>query len=243
MNRSILLPILMGAVMSTVLVLPKAGKIAESAIRMKLPGELGEWTFQEEQATKKEVDILDKETQFSKARCYAPIPFSYQANGMRRLKIIDLSVVLSGTDINNSIHRPERCMPSQGHQIYDAHSSILTTPMGRSLPVRELTSMQVVTRADTGEKESHHCLTLYFFVGQKEITESHLWRTFIDIRDRVLRGQDQRWAYVSASLWFEDDEKSPRSRAIVEKEIRQFLTDLADRNINWAEINQTPKSL
>jgi hypothetical protein len=63
------------------------------------------------------------------------------------------------------------------------------------------------------------------------------------MRDRLLRGQDQRWAYVSASVWFDEDEKSPRSRPIVEKEIRQFLSDLADRNIDWTQIKATESSL
>ncbi len=243
MTRSILLPVLLGCVMVTVFLLPKSGKIAESAVRMDLPETLGDWEFEKEQASKKEVDILDKETQFSKAVCRAPIPYSYQANGMRNVKRIDLSVVLSGTDINNSIHRPERCMPSQGHLIYDAKSDVLTTSSGRIFPVRNLTSLQVVP-LEGGKTVKLHCVTLYFFIGQKEITEDHLRRTLIDMRDRLLRGQDQRWAYVSASMWFsEAGEYGLPSRETTEKEIRQFLSDLADRNIDWTQIESKKPSL
>lgn len=245
MTRPILLPVLTGAVMLTVFLLPKVGKIAESAVQMSLPEKLGDWEFETETASKKEVDILDKETRFSKAICRAPIPYSYQSNGMRNLKRIDLSIVLSGTDINNSIHRPERCMPSQGHQIYDAKSDLLTTTAGRSFPVRDLTSLQVVPLDPKGEKTAKlNCVTLYFFIGQKEITENHLRRTFIDMRDRLLRGQDQRWAYVSASMWFsEAGEYGLPSRDFAEKEIRQFLSDLADRNIDWEQIAAPAPSL
>lgn len=245
MTRSLLLPVLLGAVMLTVLLLPEAGKIAESAVRMDLPETLGEWEFEKGQASQKEVDILDKETQFSKAICLAPIPYSYQLNGMRNRKRIDLSIVLSGTDINNSIHRPERCMPSQGHQIYDAKSDMLTTADGRTFPVRDLTSLQVVPLDPKGEKTARfNCVTLYFFIGQKEITENHLRRTFIDMRDRLLRGQDQRWAYVSASMWFsETGGDGLPSRESAEKEIRQFLSDLADRNIDWTRIASKDTSL
>jgi len=245
MTRPILLPVLTGAVMLTVFLLPKVGKIAESAVRMSLPEKLGDWEFETEAASKKEVDILDKETRFSKAICRAPIPYSYQSNGMRNLKRIDLSIVLSGTDINNSIHRPERCMPSQGHQIYDAKSDMLTTTDGRTFPVRDLTSLQVVPLDPKGEKTAKlNCVTLYFFIGQKEITENHLRRTFIDMRDRLLRGQDQRWAYVSASMWFsEAGEYGLPSRDYAEKEIRQFLSDLADRNIDWEQIASPARSL
>lgn len=245
MTRPILLPVLLGAVMLTVFLLPKVGKIAESAVEMSLPDKLGDWEFETETASKKEVDVLDKETRFSKAICRAPIPYSYQSNGMRNLKRIDLSIVLSGTDINNSIHRPERCMPSQGHQIYDAKSDVLTTATGRTFPVRDLTSLQVVPLDPKGEKTIKlNCVTLYFFIGQREITENHLRRTFIDMRDRLLRGQDQRWAYVSASMWFsEAGEYGLPSRDYAEKEIRQFLSDLADRNIDWEQIAAPAPSL
>lgn len=243
MTRPILLPVLLGGAMLTVFLLPKVGKIAESAVRMSLPDKLGEWEFEKGQASDKEVDILDKETQFSKAVCRAPIPYSYQSNGMRNLKQIDLSIVLSGTDINNSIHRPERCMPSQGHQIYDAKSDLLKTAAGKTFPVRNLTSLQVVP-LKSGESLKLNCVTFYFFIGQKEITEDHLRRTFIDMRDRLLRGQDQRWAYVSASMWFsEAGEYGLTSRNNAEKEIRQFLSDLADNNIDWEQIASKGPSL
>jgi hypothetical protein len=243
MTRPILLPVLLGGAMLTVFLLPKVGKIAESAVRMSLPDKLGEWEFEKGQASDKEVDILDKETQFSKAVCRAPIPYSYQSNGMRKLKQIDLSIVLSGTDINNSIHRPERCMPSQGHQIYDAKSDLLKTAAGKTFPVRNLTSLQVVP-LKSGESLKLNCVTFYFFIGQKEITEDHLRRTFIDMRDRLLRGQDQRWAYVSASMWFsEAGEYGLTSRDNAEKEIRQFLSDLADNNIDWEQIASKGPSL
>lgn len=243
MTRPILLPVLLGGAMLTVFLLPKVGKIAESAVRMSLPDKLGEWEFEKGQASDKEVRILDKETQFSKAVCRAPIPYSYQSNGMRNLKQIDLSIVLSGTDINNSIHRPERCMPSQGHQIYDAKSDLLKTAAGKTFPVRNLTSLQVVP-LKSGESLKLNCVTFYFFIGQKEITEDHLRRTFIDMRDRLLRGQDQRWAYVSASMWFsEAGEYGLTSRDNAEKEIRQFLSDLADNNIDWEQIASRGPSL
>lgn len=243
MTRPILLPVLLGGAMLTVFLLPKVGKIAESAVRMSLPDKLGDWEFEKGQASDKEVDILDKETQFSKAVCRAPIPYSYQSNGMRNLKQIDLSIVLSGTDINNSIHRPERCMPSQGHQIYDAKSDLLKTAAGKTFPVRNLTSLQVVPLKN-GESLKLNCVTFYFFIGQKEITEDHLRRTFIDMRDRLLRGQDQRWAYVSASMWFsEAGEYGLTSRDNAEKEIRQFLSDLADNNIDWTQIASKGPSL
>ncbi|MFD0892762.1 exosortase-associated EpsI family protein [Luteolibacter ambystomatis] len=249
MIRPLILPVVLAALMSGIFFLPTSGTVAESAISLKLPAGMDDWDFNIIQASQKEVDILAKDTDFSKAVCVAPVPNAYTNQGDPIDQRVDLSIVLSGSDINNSIHRPERCMPAQGHQIYEAKSDVLTTPGGRTLPVRELASVQNLPLDEKGEKSvSFHCVTYYFFVGQNEITEDHLKRTLIDMRDRVLHGQDQRWAYVSVSMWFSEEGKSngfrdPSGRAVVfpsredaEKKIRQFLGKLADRNINWQQI-------
>jgi hypothetical protein len=39
-------------------------------------------------------------------------------------------------------------------------------------------------------------LNYYWFAGHSEVTASHFKRTWIDIRDRVLKGRNQQWAYV-----------------------------------------------
>ena len=248
MTRPLLLPIVLGALMAGVFFLPTSGTVADSAISLKLPPGMDAWEFNVISASQKEVDILAKDTDFSKAVCIAPIPNAYTNQGDPVDQRVDLSIVLSGADINNSIHRPERCMPAQGHQIYEAKSDVLKTPAGRTLPVRELTSVQNLP-IDDKKSVSFHCVTYYFFVGQTEITEDHLKRTLIDMRDRILHGQDQRWAYVSASMWFSEegkpngflDPKTGRatvfpSREEAEKKIRQFLGNLADRNIRWQQI-------
>jgi len=42
-------------------------------------------------------------------------------------------------------------------------------------------------------------LNYYWFIGCRDMTASHLTRTGIDIRDRILKGQTQRWAYVTVA--------------------------------------------
>lgn len=235
MIRALLLPVLLGATLASIWLLPESGRVAESAIRLGLPDELPPWRLNKVQPSEKEVKVLAKDTDFSKAVCIAPQPGRYDSAGRPFGQRLDLSIVLSGADINNSIHRPERCMPAQGHQIYDSRDSSLTTPGGRRLPVRVLTSTQAVQAG--GRSLQLHCLTYYFFVGRRAITADHLQRTWIDMRDRVLRGQDQRWAYISVSMWFDDaGTHGLPSREAAEKEIRQFLAELADRNIAWGEI-------
>jgi hypothetical protein len=236
MIRSLLLPAALGTVMCGVFFLPKSGDPAESAISMTLPDTLGHWRLKKAPASEAEVRILAKDTDFSKAVCLAPIPGQYADDGRQMAQRLDVSIVLSGIDINNSIHRPERCMPAQGHQIYDDLSSTVTMKDGRTFPARRLTSVQTLTMADEKELKLH-CLTYYFFVGQHVITDDHLKRTLVDMEDRIVRGQDQRWAYVSASMWFsEKGELGLQPIETVDKEIRQFLGNLAESNIDWEKI-------
>lgn len=242
MIRPFLLPLFAGAAMASVWLLPQSGSVAQSAIRLDLPPDLAPWwRLQKIQPTEKEVAILAKDTDFSKAICIAPQPGRYQADGQPMRQRLDLSIVLSGSDINNSIHRPERCMPAQGHQIYQSTPTLLKTPDGHELPAKILRSLQTVQMGSAEEKRTLqlNCVTFYFFVGQHTIINDHLKRTFIDMRDRVIRGQDQRWAYVSASMWFDDAEANGLpTREAAEKQIRQFLESLADQNVDWSAVRR-----
>lgn len=242
MIRPFLLPLLAGAAMASVWLLPQSGSVAQSAIQLDLPPDLAPWwRLQKIQPSEKEVSILAKDTDFSKAICIAPQPGRYEANGQPMRQRLDLSIVLSGSDINNSIHRPERCMPAQGHQIYQSTPTLLKTPDGHVLPAKILRSLQTVQMGGAEEKRSLqlNCVTFYFFVGQHSITNDHLKRTLIDMRDRVIHGQDQRWAYVSASMWFDDAEANGLpTREAAEKQIRQFLESLADQNVDWAAVRR-----
>jgi len=242
MIRPFLLPVLAGAAMASVWLLPQSGSVAQSAIQLELPQDLAPWwRLQKIQPTEKEVAILAKDTDFSKAICIAPQPGRYEPNGQPMRQRLDLSIVLSGSDINNSIHRPERCMPAQGHQIYQSTATLLKTPDGHQLPAKILRSLQSVQVGGAEEKRTLqlNCVTFYFFVGQHTILNDHLKRTFVDMRDRVIRGQDQRWAYVSASMWFDDAEANGLpTREAAEKQIRQFLESLADQNVDWSAVRR-----
>src|SRR5687768_4477265 len=104
MIRPFLLPLFAGAAMASVWLLPQSGSVAQSAIRLDLPPDLAPWwRLQKIQPTEKEVAILAKDTDFSKAICIAPQPGRYQADGQPMRQRLDLSIVLSGADINNSI--------------------------------------------------------------------------------------------------------------------------------------------
>jgi hypothetical protein len=238
-TRSLILPAILAAGLGSVYFLPSAGEVAQSAVRMNLPEIRDNWYFRHIPPSREETGTLSKDTEFSKAVCFSAREGEFDADGRVIPDRIDLSVVLSGVDINNSIHRPERCMPAQGHQIMESHDKRIELDNGKSLEVRRLRSIQrIPTNEDRSEFLELNCVTYYFFVGHDTITNDHLDRTLIDMKDRLLKGMDQRWAYVSTSMWFG---KLPWIEAEVgEKEVDQKLTEFmegfAESQIDWEQI-------
>lgn len=240
MNWKLLsLPALLACGLGAIYLLPSAGKVAGSAVNMELPQEEGEWVFRKNLPSKEELDALAKDTQFSKATCYRARPGEFTKDGYRNADIIDLSVVLSGYDLNNSIHRPERCMPAQGHHILSGSDIVLKLSNGRLLTVRRLLSTRKISSQTPGETQELKCVTYYFFVGHDKVAHDHLQRTFMDMKDRLVRGMDQRWAYASLSMsfgkmpWYPDVEITEQE---ADRKLGMFLTQFAEGQINWKQI-------
>lgn len=239
MNRSLLLAGLLGATLSGIYLLPPFNQ-AECALDIDLPARMGAILLQEYPPSEKELKILAKDTKFAKARCGIPRTEerSY-ITGETPYDVVELSVVLSGYDLANSIHRPERCMPSQGHKIFASEKSELALSDGRSIPVTRLLSTHIyeVEVGGLPQQVSQNCITYYFFVGHDEITASHTERTLIDIRDRVLKGEAQRWAYVSSTIAFQDQEDpppgAPPTQSKADQKVRELLARLAESNLDW----------
>jgi len=233
MKRNIwILPALMTAFLSGIYVLPHAGSMADSAIRMELPDVEGAWNFRSEPASEAELKALATDTKFSKAICLRARPGEVNDEGQLVPDRIDLSIVMSGADLNNSIHRPERCMPAQGHTILSSQDRKVTLPDGRELKVRRLLSTQQLSNY------RFDCITYYFFVGHDQVTASHLDRTRIDMQDRLLLGRDQHWAYVSMSMWYGAVPwiEPKVSEAEADKKLEEFLLNFAEKQINWSQI-------
>lgn len=256
MKRSLFLAGFLALSLSSFWLLPPFRQV-QSAISLHLPSSLGKWKLKEVPASNKERTSLAGDTIFAKALCFIP-HYSSITGEVVREDVADLSIVLSGYDLANSIHRPERCMPAQGHEIYDSKITSIHTSDGKnSLPARRLLSNQNLTVKDPRKPEDpkatlsfrRHCVTYYFFVGEKCITEDHLQRTLIDIRDRLQKGQAQRWAYVSVTVPFQpvDAPKHPDpyvqgyldtlpSYHQAETQVENLISDLATSNIDWSKI-------
>lgn len=238
--RPFILPVFAVAVMSTVYFLPTAGEVAESAVSMELPSMLGDWQFKNIPPSEAEISTLAPDTEFSKAACYRAREFEYFPDGSPVPDVLNLSIVLSGKDLNNSIHRPERCMPAQGHTILSSTDKTLEAEDGRKITVKRLESKQHIPAGEGREQALElNCLTYYFFVGHDRVTNDHLGRTLLDIKDRLLYGRDQRWAYVSASMWYGDIpwiKDAPVSKEDAEAKLAGFVSELAARQISWDQV-------
>jgi len=169
----------------SVFLLPHSNKTSPAGIAMTLPNVVGIWIGDDAAVTQKELDTLAKDTQFARKIYTGP-------EGDQIL----VSIVLSGDDMTNSIHRPERCLPAQGWQMQSSSSRIIQIPGGKSLGVTTLQNVRTVQTRDKRRLTVTN-LDYYWFIGYKDITASHLTRTEIDLRDRIMYGYSQRWAYVT----------------------------------------------
>ncbi|NJM37839.1 MAG: exosortase-associated EpsI family protein [Akkermansiaceae bacterium] len=197
---------------------------------MDLPDTSQSWQFNKTAASQEELGALSSDTEFSKAICLSARPGEYAADGRLVPDRVDLSIVLSGTDLNNSIHRPERCMPAQGHTILSSSDQPLKLPNGRQFNAKRLVSVQsqqVATATEREQYAKYNCVTYYFFVGHDRVTNNHLGRTFIDMKDRLIRGMDQRWLMLLFPCGMEKchglKRKSP-SRRLIRKYKTSLLT-------------------
>jgi len=201
--------------LSTTLLLPAQLASQPLGIELKLPEYTGEWFGQELKISEKEINILGKETEFARK--------SY-TNG--RGDELQVSIVLSGQDMNTSIHRPERCLPAQGWTIADKHSVGVSVPGFGFVPTTCLHNTRNITHEDRPVAINH--LSYYWFAGHSDVTGSHIERTYLDIRDRVLHGYNQRWAYITVSAVVTKNlQKFGRSeeetKELIEKFIRQLV--------------------
>ncbi|MCH7227975.1 exosortase-associated EpsI family protein [Haloferula sp. A504] len=233
---------LMAAVMSAIYLLPPLNE-AESAMDMKIEPFIGAWETRTYPPSELEINILAKDTEFSKAHCFRRRLEEMSIIDGVPVDRIDLSIVLSGHDLATSIHRPERCMPAQGHRSIQGFKDELELGDGKKIPVMRLLSKQGIGYGPPEDRQfiTRDCLTYYFFVGEHDITRDHTKRTLIDIKDRVLHGKAQRWAYISATMAFSDSEErefgGPPNFEMADRKIRQLLRELADSNIAWDQIN------
>ena len=183
---AILLLVLVGG-LGAIFILPRTTLTQPIGIKLELPQFVGKWYGVDQKISERELQMLAADTEFAR-KVYT------DAAG----NTIYVSIVLSGADLDNSIHRPERCLPAQGWTIADSRSLQVPLDGGNKLAVTRLHDVRQMPLR-TGEMVSIYNLNYYWFVGFHHLTASHMERTMIDIRDRVFKGYNQRWAYITVA--------------------------------------------
>jgi hypothetical protein len=241
MKRFYFAPIILALTFGSVFLLPKRGAFAQSSILDFPPLEMGEWSGTKTTPSKEEVAILDKDTIFNKAEYSSyDLPELPIATGQIFTPTISLSIVKSGTNVNNSIHRPERCLRGQGHLEMRSQATSINTPKGRIVNVQQINSIIPIPPKQKGEDPFPiGYISYYYFVGHHQLTNDHWTRTFIDMKDRLLLGRDQQWSFVMVSFPYslgKSAEQAEMNRKNADKKIRQLLAELTDRLVKWNEV-------
>ena len=214
-RRLVALLLVVAGGLSISLVMPTTGNSEPVGINLYLPEYVGSWYGMDQQITKAERNILAEDTEFAR---------KLYTNGAG--DAIFASIVLSGHDLDNSIHRPERCLPAQGLTIADSRTLQIPLAGGRKLEVTRLNNVRQAETRD-GRMIALYNLNYYWFVGYHHLTASHLERTVLDIEDRILKGYNQRWAYITvASEITQGQVRFGRSEKETDAMIQDFIVKL-----------------
>ena len=203
--------------LSAIFFLPKAPATSPVGIALTLPIWVGNWLGEDSPVTPRELEVLAKDTAFARK--------VYTSPGGDKIFV---SIVLSGDDMTSSIHRPERCLPAQGWSLQDSSARTLKIPDSGSLATTRLSSLRMVDAKS--QRITVQNLTYYWFVGYTDATASHFTRTMFDLRDRILHGYNQRWAYVTVAATVTEGLARPgRSEAETAKLIENFIGELVPK--------------
>lgn len=238
-------PLLLALLLSLIYLVPNNPQLQESAISPNLPegAELPGWYGERVQESKEEREALAADTRFSKAifrRCksrydtdaiFLSKDSTYCGDYLLYGPSISVSIVYSGSDMNSSIHRPERCLPSQGHQELVGEDRTLNLKNGQSIIFRRLNSYTLPGTKRSKRTEHIH---YYVFVGHDSIQHTHLGRTFRDMWDRVVQGRVQRWAYFQIGAEWGGDSGTTEQEA--EQALQELISELSAIQINWQQV-------
>ncbi len=223
---SLIPTVLMGLVLWGAISMPRQVEFMESALSPDLPLEyaLEGWYGVRTQESAAERQILAKDTRFSKG-IYTK---RRDDPDSPRNPDISLSLIYSGNDMNHSIHRPEGCLPAQGHLSLTSRSETIRLSDGHELTFTRLASM---LPDENGKNTYVHYIHYYVFVGSHTILHNHIARVLSDIRDRATSGRVQRWAYFQAGARWGGS--TPHSEEQADAQLREFIAQILPQLIDW----------
>lgn len=230
LTRAWLPPALLALLLSSVFILPRQEQLLESSISPNLPVgyDLPGWQGTKIQESEVERTSLAADTRFSKAQYTQPRRVFWE----KEKPPVEVSIVYSGSDMNSSIHRPERCLPSQGHVNLQTSASELRLADGRTLTLTRLTSRVPLPNRDDGLVLNF--VSYYVFIGHGTMHHTHIGRTLQDMYDRVTRGYVQRWAYFQANSYWAPELNLTEEET--DKRVRSLISELLPNQVNWSEM-------
>jgi EpsI family protein len=216
-KRLLIVPVLLVVGLGSAMFLPKVANSTPQGIELALPSYVGKWFGEDQAISDLELQMLAKDTAFAR---------KLYTDGLGGQ--IFASIVLSGQDLDNSIHRPERCLPAQGWSVADSKVVTIPLPNGPVDQVKatRLHNVRKIPMQDGGTRSIYN-VNYYWFVGWNDVTPSHFDRTYIDIRDRVLYGYNQRWAYITiAATVTEGVMKFGKNEKETDADVQEFIQQL-----------------
>ena len=165
-----------------------------------------------------------------------------ETDGGRMSDVVSAGIVLSGKDPSNSIHALERCLTAQGFNIAEPTTMLVKLKSGHVLPVRRL----FCTRVDPATRAMARSIAYYWFVGHDAVTGNHVVRGIKDFSDRMLKGYDQRWGYITVTAYldgvrFGDDSlagvrQRPVTPEQADRTVEEFLGDFVPEVVRTEQI-------
>lgn len=217
-HLAILLAVLLGG-MSSVWMLPRQLGYQPVGIDLRLPEFLSNgWWGHDVEITEKERTTLGHDTEFAR---------KVYSSGVGDNVLV--SIVLAGEDMMTGLHRPERCLNAQGWQVGDHSRRALDVPNFGVLNSTRLRNFKNVPDS-TGVLRRIDSICYYWFVGSSEVTGTHNQRVWIDSRDRILRGYNQRWGMVLVSSEITKEwQRFGRDEAQTEAMLQGFIKQVAPK--------------
>ena len=157
------------------------------AMKIDLPERVLDFTSTNIPESEVELGYFPKDTSFVE-RCYTS---TNDAPG------IYATIILMGAD-RTSIHRPEYCLAGQGFSCDD--KKLVNIPVGGpepyQLPVAKWKVSRMVPQAD-GQQVKISGVYVFWFAADNEQTTGNVQYQCYLVRDLLLKGVLQRWAYIS----------------------------------------------
>lgn len=196
-------------------------------VSLALLPKIGDWYGKDEEILAEERSTLGKGTDFARKRYRTDYATDPSGRGVTYGLLV--SMVLSGPDMSTSIHRPERCLDAQGWTVLESDDVEIDLEGKGRFSVTRLYN-RMTKRAPDGTTHTFDAYTYYWFVGEHEIESTHWGRWYTDNKDRLFRGVNQRWAFITVTGVIptqNDPAKSEAAKKWTDETVRSFIAQLA----------------